>query len=91
MTLSIKYRRIDITDEDQKNPVDVTIYVSVHSDAPDVLATRGSDEVGRAAIKCHGTRANVAALMATLTVVDKGELADKPEVLALLSPPLTVP
>lgn len=89
MTLSVKYRRIDITDEDQTNPVKVVIFASVHTSQSDVPAATGSDEIRRIVVKCDGTRANVAALMQTLHITNAAEL--DPDVLALLTPPLQNP
>lgn len=89
MTLSVKYRRIDITDENQSDPVTVRIAFSVHSTQADVLADKGSDEISRHEVRCTGTRANVAALMATLHIINQAEIPSA--VLALLSPPLQNP
>lgn len=86
MALSVKYRYIEIRDEDQVNPVNFIIHASVHTTQADVVTAKGTDEIDRITIKCQGTRANVAALMATLTIKNAAEI--DPDVLALLTPPL---
>lgn len=82
MTLSIKFRRIDITDEDQVNPTRVDVSFSVHSDQADTLAAKGTNEVGRFVAKCNSTRAAAAALLGTCNIQNDADIP--PAVLALL-------
>lgn len=67
MALTLKIRRIDITDEDQTNPTDVDVTFTVHSDSADVPAAKGAgiDEVQRFVARCTSTRAAAATLLAT--------------------------
>lgn len=67
MALSLKIRRIDITDEDQTNPTDVDVTVTVHSDSADVPAAKGAgvDEVGRFTVRCTSTRGAANTLLGT--------------------------
>lgn len=89
MTLSVKYKSVHVTDEDQVNPVNVTIEVEVSTDQSDAAIVNGAPALRRFAVKAASTRANVAAFLSTCTVTNKAELPAA--VQALLSPPLTVP
>lgn len=74
MTASAKIRRIDITDEKQANPTTIDVYISVHSDAADVAAQTGTDEVKRCIAHLTGTRAQAAAYLSGLHLVNASEL-----------------
>lgn len=76
MTLSVKFRRIDITDEDQVNPTRVDVAISLHSTQTDVAAAHvsGSDEVGRYVVKCTSTRAAAQALLNTCNIQNDADL-----------------
>lgn len=82
MALTIKFRRILITDEDQVNPTKVNVQFSVHTDQADVTTVNGKDEIGRYEAKCISTRAAAQALLNTCNIQNDSEIPAS--VLALL-------
>lgn len=74
MTASAKIRRIDVSDEKQANPVPVTVYISVHSDAGDVVTQTGSDEIKRCEARLTCTRAQAAAFLSGMHLVNASDL-----------------
>jgi hypothetical protein len=74
VTLSIKFRRIDIADEDQVNPTHVDVSFSVHTDQADVASAKGTDEVGRFVARCTSTRAAAQALLNTCHIVNNAQI-----------------
>lgn len=89
MALSLQYKFIHVTDETQTNPVTVEIGIAVFTDQADVSAVHGNGEIQRFTVRAASTRAAAAAFLQACTVTNKSEIPAA--VLALLSPPLTVP
>lgn len=89
MALSVQFKRIDVTDETQTNPVSVEIQIAAFTDQADVANVHGSGEIQRFTVRATTTRAVCASFLQQCTVTNKTEIPAA--VLALLSPPLTVP